>query len=335
MVAELVECRYYEAAENFLHCHLCPFQCKIHPGKMGGCGVRQNVDGVLRSLNYAEVTSVAMDPIEKKPLYHFYPGTHILSLGTFGCNLKCEFCQNWQISQARPATRHLPPAEAVRLAQQYAEQGNNIGIAYTYNEPIIWYEYVYDTAKLAQEAGLKNALVTNGIIEEEPLRELLPLVDALNVDIKSTEEDFYRKLCKGMGWPARRTVEIASQQCHVEITVLIIPGENDSDESLGAIFEWAASVSEQMPVHLSRYDPAYELDAAPTPAATLRRAYELARRYCKFVYVGNVFIPGTSDTECPECETSVVSRSGFASQIRDLTEDGRCESCGAELHVVR
>ncbi len=335
MATELVECRHYDAADGFLHCRLCPFQCKIRPGKVGVCRVRKNVDGVLRSLNYAEVTSVAMDPIEKKPLYHFYPGSHILSLGTFGCNLGCVYCQNWQISQQRPATRRLEPADAVRLAQERAEQGNNIGIAYTYNEPIIWYEYVYDTARLAREVGLKNVLVTNGIIEEEPLRGLLPYVDAMNVDIKSMDEEFYRRLCKGMGWPARRTVEIASEQCHVEITVLIIPGENDSEENLTALFDWAASVDQQMPVHLSRYRPAHQFDAPPTPPETLRKAWELAHQRLEFVYVGNIVIDGTTDTQCPRCQATVVSRSGFSGRIEQLTEDGRCGNCGAELNVIR
>jgi len=332
---ELVECRYYEVGDDFLHCHLCPFNCKIRPGKVGVCRVRKNVDGVLRSLNYAEATSVGMDPIEKKPLYHFYPGTQILSLGTFGCNLSCVYCQNWQISQEQPPTRHLAPAEAVELAEKQAQQGNNIGIAYTYNEPIIWYEYVYDTAKLAQGAGLKNVLVTNGLIEEEPLRELLPYIDAMNVDIKSMDEGFYHKLCKGMGWPARRTVEIAAEQCHVEITVLIIPGENDSDENLEAIFDWAASVNEQMPVHLSRYHPAYKFNAPPTSAETLRRAWELARQRLEFVYVGNIVMDGTTDTQCPQCQATVVSRSGFGSRTEQLTEDGRCGNCGAQLNIIK
>ena len=335
MADELVECRYYEVAEGFLHCHLCPFHCKIRPGKVGGCRVRKNVDGVLRSLNYAEVTSVAMDPIEKKPLYHFYPGTEILSLGTFGCNLSCVYCQNWQISQERPPTQHLTPAAAVHSAEQYAQQGNNIGIAYTYNEPIIWYEYVYDTAKLARQAGLKNVLVTNGLIEEEPLRELLPYIDAMNVDIKSMDEEFYHRLCKGMGWPARRTVEMATEQCHVEITVLIIPGENDSDEDMAAIFDWAASVDEQMPVHLSRYHPAYKFNAPPTPADTLSRVWELACQRLKFVYVGNILIDGTTDTQCPDCGAIVVSRSGVGSRMGQLTEDGRCGNCGAQLNITK
>lgn len=335
MATEPVECRYYEVADDLLQCHLCPFNCKIPLGKTGRCQVRKNVDGVLRSLNYAEVTSVAMDPIEKKPLYHFYPGSQILSVGTFGCNLSCVYCQNWQISQQHPATRHLAPDEAVQQAQRYAQEGNNIGIAYTYNEPIIWYEYVYDTARLAREAGLKNVLVTNGIIEEQPLRELLPYIDAMNVDIKSMDEEFYHRLCKGMGWPARRTVEIAAEQCHVEITVLIIPGENDSEENLAALFDWAASVDQQMPVHLSRYHPGHQFNAPPTPTETLRRAWELACQRLEFVYVGNIFIDGTTDTQCPQCQATAVSRSGFAGRIAQLTEDGRCGNCGAELNIIR
>ncbi len=334
MAQELVECRYYEPAEEYLQCQLCPWHCQIRLGKTGRCGVRQNVDGVLRSLNYGEATSVAMDPIEKKPLYHFYPGSDILSLGTFGCNLSCIFCQNWSISHGRPSTQHLAPQQALELAEEWRTKADNIGIAYTYNEPIIWFEYVYDTARLVHEAGMHNVLVTNGIIEEEPLHELLPYIGAMNVDIKAWSDDFYRKLCGGEAWPARRTVEIAAEQCHVEITILIIPGHNDSDEELGAIFEWAASVREDMPVHLSRYHPALKLDAPPTPAETLQRAYDLAQQRLDHVYVGNIFINGTTDTCCAECGETAISRSGFSSRSRNMTDDGRCGSCGAELNVV-
>lgn len=334
MNEELVECRYYETGEGYLQCQLCPWHCRIPPNKAGICRVRENIGGVLRSLNYAEVTSAHMDPIEKKPLYHFHPGSGILSLGTFGCNLSCKFCQNWEISQGRPPTQHLEPEEALALAQKGQRQSGNIGIAYTYNEPIIWYEYVYDTAQLVHEAGMVNVLVTNGLIEEEPLRELLPYVDAMNVDIKAWSEDFYRKICHGEAWPARRTVEIAAQQCHVEITVLIIPGYNDSDEELEKIFDWAASVRRDMPVHLSRYYPAYKFDAPSTPAETLRHAYQLARQRLEYVYVGNIYIDGTSDTRCPECGEIVINRSGFHSQATNLTEDGRCKSCGAQLNII-
>jgi pyruvate formate lyase activating enzyme len=322
------ECLHYEVAGESIQCKLCPFGCRIAPGKTGRCRVRQNREGKLWSLNWGQVSSAALDPIEKKPLYHFHPGATILSLGTFGCNLTCGFCQNWQISQEQPGTRAMAPRQAVELAESQRSQGN-IGLSYTYNEPLMWYEFVLETAQLVREKGLVNVLVTNGIIEPEPLEELLPYVDAMNVDIKSIREGFYRKLCGGDGRAARRTVEMAFGRCHVEITNLIIPGENDSEEDLSDLFQWAGSVSRRLPVHLSRYHPDYQLDHPATPAGTLRRAYELARQWLDFVYVGNLDLPGTSDTLCPACGATVVSRIGFSA--RSKSPDGRCPSCGEDL----
>lgn len=330
---ELKECRFWESADGEIECHLCPRHCKISLGKVGTCGVRRNVEGVLRSLNYGRVTSVAMDPIEKKPLYHFHPGGNILSLGTFGCNLKCSFCQNWHLSQEQPPTQPLPPEEAVRLAEKYRDAQGNLGIAYTYNEPFIWYEYVLDTAQLAHERGLKNVLVTNGVVEEEPLRELLPYVDAMNVDIKFWRREPYQELCGGPGWRARDTVEIAHSQCHVEVTTLIIPGYNDTDEELEPIFSWVAGLDPKIPLHLSRYHPAYRLQVPATPPETLLQAYELAGRYLEYVYVGNLYLPGTTDTECAECGALLVERSGFAAQPVGLDEQGRCKACGTQTNI--
>jgi pyruvate formate lyase activating enzyme len=327
----LEECLFYDVDADRLRCRLCPFACAIAEDATGRCGARQNVGGKLVSLNFAQVTSAALDPIEKKPLYHFHPGSAILSLGTFGCNLKCEFCQNWSISQQRPPTQTLPPAEAVRLALDSRARGN-IGIAFTYNEPFIWFEYVLQTARLAREAGLLNVLVTNGIVEEQPLRELLPFIDAMNVDIKSIRPEFYRKLCGGDGRAAQRTVELAWGHCTVEITNLVIPGENDSPEDLTALFDWAASVSPKLPVHLSRYHPDFQMNAPATPAQTLRRAYDLARERLDFVYVGNLDLAGTTDTICPACGAVAVERSGFTARAR--TSDGRCPQCHRELGIA-
>jgi len=325
------ECLYYERLDGEVHCHLCPFECRIADGKTGRCRVRENQGGTLWSLNYARVTSTSIDPIEKKPLYHFHPGKSILSLGTFGCNLTCDFCQNWTISQGSPPTQALTPEEAVDLAEQGRAQGN-IGVAYTYNEPVIWYEYVLDTAKLIRERGMVNVLVTNGIIQPEPLQELLPYIDAMNVDIKSISPDFYKKHSGGDGLAARRTVEMAWGNCAVEITNLIIPGENDSEEDLVGMFDWAASVSPRLPLHLSRYHPAYKLHNPPTPEGTMKVAYELARERLEFVYVGNVHINGTTDTLCPRCGATVVERTGFSAH--PLRSDGRCPSCGEDLGIV-
>ena len=329
----LRKCVHYEQADDRLVCHLCVHECKIAEGKTGVCRVRKNVGGTLRSLNYARITSAGMDPIEKKPLYHFHPGSQILSLGTFGCNLSCAFCQNWGISQGNPPTEPLTPEEAVALAKERVAQGN-IGIAYTYNEPIIWYEYVYDTAKLVKEAGLCNVLVTNGIIQEAPLLEILPLVDAMNVDVKSMNDEFYRKLCGApSGELARRTVETAFGRVSVEITNLVVTGENDTEEDFRALTDWAASVSPDLPLHISRYHPAYKLSAPPTPLETLEKAAAIAREKLHYVYVGNAYVPGGGDTVCPGCGEVVVSRQGYSTSSR-LTEDGRCPSCGGDVNMV-
>ena len=333
-MAELKECRWWEAGEGVALCHLCPWQCRVKEGEVGVCQVRRNDGGVLRSLNYGRITSLSLDPIEKKPLYHFHPGRLILSIGTFGCNLSCSFCQNWQISKGQPPTRALSPTEAARAAGEQREAEGNIGLAYTYNEPFIWYEYVQDTARLVREAGMKNVLVTNGMVEEAPLRELLPLVDAMNVDIKFWSNKHYQELCGGPGWRARDTVEIAhGAGCHVEITVLIIPGYNDTDEELTGIFDWAAGVDRALPVHLSRYHPAYQLQAPATPVATLQRAYQLARERLKYVYVGNVNLPGTTDTECADCGAVLVERSGFMADPQGLDPEGRCRACGVQTDL--
>ncbi|MGI5819831.1 MAG: AmmeMemoRadiSam system radical SAM enzyme, partial [Armatimonadota bacterium] len=284
------EAAYWEPAGERVHCLLCPQDCRIGDGGAGICRVRVNVGGTLRTANYAQVTSAAMDPIEKKPLYHFHPGSQILSLGTFGCNLGCMFCQNYTISQGRPATRTMSPEEAVGLAADARSRGN-IGIAYTYSEPIVWFEYVRDTAKLAREAGLKNVLVTNGLIREEPLEELLPVIDAMNVDIKAMDDGFYRSLCGiRSGEVARRTVERAWGRCSVEITNLLVTDENDSEEQVRELVEWAASVSRDLPLHLSRYHPTYRMSAPSTPVDRIQRAAEIARESLNYVYVGNVMV---------------------------------------------
>jgi pyruvate formate lyase activating enzyme len=324
------EARFWEPAGELVRCRLCPWHCEIQPGRTGVCGVRRNEGGTLRSLNYGRVTSLALDPIEKKPLYHFHPGGVILSAGSFGCNLSCSFCQNAEISQGEPPSRRLPPAEAAALAEEYRASSGNLGLAYTYNEPFIWYEYVAETTALLHERGLQNVLVTNGMVETEPLEELLPLIDAMNVDIKFWSHEHYRELCGGPGWRARDTVEQAHGRCHLEITTLIIPGYNDSDEELDRIFRWAASVDPQLPMHLSRYRPAYRLSVPATPPETLLRAYHRAQEYLQYVYVGNLHLPGTTDTECAQCGATLVERAGLSAGPVGLTREGRCQACGAQ-----
>ena len=281
------EALFYERLEDKkIKCVLCPQSCQISEGKTGFCGVRKNIDGRLYSLSYAQISSIALDPIEKKPLYHYHPRESILSIGTKGCNLRCGFCQNWSISQDtdRP-TQRVTCEEIIKKAGDC----HSFGIAYTYNEPLIWYEFVLDTAKLAKKQGLENVLVTNGFINMEPLKNILPFIDAMNIDLKSIEDDFYHKSCKGSLAPVLKTIREAKKSCHIELTNLIIPTLNDSQENLQRLVDWVYdNLGKDVPLHFSRYFPCYKFDIPPTPLATLKKAQEIAERKLKYVYLGNV-----------------------------------------------
>lgn len=285
----MVEAMYYEKMNNGkVHCRLCPHGCILSSGGLGACRARKNIDGRLHSLNYALVTSVSLDPIEKKPLYHFHPGRPILSVGTFGCNFRCGFCQNWTIAQKEAQAMELNPSELADLAEKYVEMGN-IGVAYTYNEPSIWYEYVYEAAKLVRGKGLANVLVTNGFICNEPFEQLLPFIDAMNIDVKAFTEEFYKKQCKGSLEDVVRTVERAASSCHVEITTLLIPGLNDSLEEISSISKWLSSINPEIVLHLTRFFPNYKMTGIPaTPKDVMGKARSAALDNLKHVYLGNI-----------------------------------------------
>ena len=280
---------FYEKMDhNRVLCTLCPHGCVLTEGSTGNCRARKNMEGRLYSVNYGCVASIALDPIEKKPLYHFHPGKLILSAGTFGCNFKCGYCQNWTIAHRDVRTAGIRPSELADMAQEYTGQGN-IGIAYTYNEPSIWYEFVLETAELVREKGLINVLVTNGFINKDPLDRLLPFIDAMNIDVKAFTEDFYRKYCKGSLEHVMKTVERAAGSCHVEITTLIIPSLNDSPDEIDKLAEWISSISPDIVLHLSRFFPNYEMnDIPPTPPEILHALRERAQAHLRHVYLGNV-----------------------------------------------
>lgn len=281
---------YFEKIEDSkVHCSLCPHNCVIKPGSLGACRARKNNGGELFSLNYGEIASISLDQIEKKPLYMFHPGSNILSVGTFGCNLKCSFCQNWSIAHKNPHTVYAEPEEIVQKAVELKEDGN-IGLAYTYNEPSIWYEFVYDTSKLARKEGLYNVLVTNGFISDEPLDELLPYIDAMNIDVKAFTASFYKDICSAALENVKHTVEKAARKCHVEVTTLVIPDLNDSIEEIEELSKWLSGISKEIPLHLSRFFPNYLMqDREITPVSTLNAAKEKASEYLNHVYVGNVW----------------------------------------------
>jgi pyruvate formate lyase activating enzyme len=325
-----LEALHYDQLTNQgVQCNLCPHHCRLQEGKTGLCRVRVNEAGSLKTLNYGEVTSLALDPIEKKPLYHFYPGSNILSIGSWGCNFACDFCQNYRIAQQTPQAYYVAPERIVELAQEYQSAGS-IGVAFTYNEPSIWYEYIKDVAPMLKAAGFKVVLVTNGFIEKKPLQELVPFIDAVNVDVKAFQDDFYRRICRGRLKPVQENVEYLLSRVHTEITNLIIPGLNDKGEEIRELSRWLASLNADTPLHLSRYHPAYKMNLPPTTETIMRQSYAIAREYLPYVYIGN--LPGEdNNTYCKNCNNLLMSRKDYVTNICGI-KDGVCSKCNKKFN---
>ncbi len=329
----------YDKKKEIVTCHLCPHNCRLEKGQGGRCGVREypvGREGTLMTLNYGKCVSCALDPIEKKPLYHFYPGNDIFSIGTVGCNLDCSFCQNWSIAHdfGRAETAFLKPEEIVEVIKSRIPEDRWRGVAYTYNEPSIWYEYVYDTSRLMHREGIKNVLVTNGFINRDPLEKILPYVNAMNIDVKGFNEDFYRKYCGGKLEAVKETVELASSVCHVEVTNLVIPTLNDSLEETGRLVDWLAGINPEMPLHFSRYIPAHKMKLYPTPVETLEKALHRAREKLAYVYIGNVRDTAFSHTYCSRCDRLLLRRTGFMTKNEGINESHSCRECGKEVFIT-
>ena len=329
------EANYYTRRGEKILCELCPQECRLQEGQAGICGVRRVEAGKLVTSNYGFCASLALDPIEKKPLYHFFPGWEILSLGTTGCNLHCSFCQNWSLARNKIGREmeSVTPAELLALLRRQPARGQ-LGVAYTYNEPTVWYEFVRAAAELIAATGYQNILVTNGLIKAQPLGELLPFVQALNVDVKAFRESFYRRYCQGKGFKeVLRTVEQALPVCHVELTYLLIPGLNDSPAEIGDFVSWVASLDREIPVHFSRYFPQYRLTLPPTPLETMQMAWETAREKLFYVYLGNVLDDERSATYCPSCRQPLISRGGY--RLLNTGLKGKCcKNCGYTIRLT-
>lgn len=318
---------YTKGYDELVYCVLCPHYCKIPNGELGRCRGRQNIEGSLYSINYGKVTSYGFDPIEKKPLYHFYPGSNIFSLGTFGCNLECDFCQNWQIVYNDTLSHHIDNKDIITLAMAQ----ESIGIAYTYNEPTIYYEFVYDLARLAKEKGLKSVLVTNGFINPEPLEKLLPYIDAMNIDLKSIEDGYYISHCKGRIQPVLDTIEMVAGKTHLEVTTLVIDEENSSMEQIELLSEKLASIDKDIPLHLSRYFPSHKMTLPATKMGTLILARDIARKHLNYVYIGNLW-GIDNNTYCPKCYNQLVDRHNCCEVMGIL--DNKCSKCGENINIV-
>jgi pyruvate formate lyase activating enzyme len=331
-----MEADYYQKLrDNKVQCLLCPHECRINPGNFGICKVRENRDGILYTTVYEKACAFRFDPIEKKPLYHFYPGSEILSIGTVGCNLHCKFCQNWEISQCCSKDYpYLKPLTVDEVMDSLDEKEDNIGIAYTYNEPTIYFEYMMALAKRVKEAGMKNVAVTNGFISKHPLDELLDHIDAFNVDLKAFTEDFYRRITGSKLKPVKESIlAIRKKGRHLELTNLVITGLNDKEDVFEEMVRWIASeLGPGTPLHLSRYFPSYELDAPATPVDTLTSLFDIARKHLHFVYLGNTDISAGRKTFCPSCGHVVIDRRGYQTYKSGLDLAGNCQNCGQ--HVI-
>jgi pyruvate formate lyase activating enzyme len=331
------EASFYEKLKNLaVQCRLCPRECVIVSGKRGYCGVRENKSGKLYALSYAKPVAIHSDPIEKKPLFHFLPGTSAFSVATAGCNLKCKFCQNWEISQARTEDlryEYIEPAELV----QKARDSRSLTIAYTYSEPTIFYEYMLETAKAARLGQLKNVMHSNGYINEEPLRELAKYLDAANIDLKGFSDEYYTRLSQGSLAPVLRSLKILKESgVHLEITNLILPGYNDDLATITKMCLWIKdNLGADTPIHFSRFYPMYKLIALiPTPVETLEKAANTARDCgLKYVYIGNIPGHAAENTYCPKCLKAVIERSGYMVSRINL-QKGRCKSCQQKIEGI-
>ena len=331
------EAMLYDKVEKALNCKICQRRCIISEGNRGFCTMRENDGGKLYTLNYAAASSVAVDPIEKKPLFHFYPGSTSFSLGTLGCNFRCRYCQNWTISQAdleTVPTNDIPPERAVELAKEYGCRS----ISWTYNEPTMWFEYTLDSAKLAHKEDIKTVYVTNGYMSEEALELLAPHLDAANVDLKGMSDRFYSELCDARLQPVLDNIKrMQEAKIHMEITNLVIPGYNDSEEDLKALIKFMVDeVGVEVPLHFTMFFPYYQMqEVPPTEIQTLEKAYKMAKEAgMKYVYVGNVPHTDGENTRCPECGELLIERDGFQIVDEKLEKTRKCPSCGAGIDIV-
>ena len=331
------EAKYYETLDgDKVKCTLCPHECILKEGQTGICRTRKNIKGILYTLAYGNPVAVHIDPIEKKPLTHFYPRSKAFSIATAGCNLSCKNCQNWEISQASPLdlpSYNLSPEEIVELAQK----NNCKSIAYTYTDPVAFYEYTLDTAKIARQKGIKNVLISAGFINPEPLEELAPYIDAANIDLKSFDDKIYKRLNAGRLQPVLDTLKILKKHgVWLEITNLIIPDWNDSEEMLEKMCHWLVENGfENYPLHFSRFHPTYKLPDTPsTPVSTLEKAIEIAKQKgIKYPLIGNVWGHKYESTFCPVCGNPVIERIGFEVKKINISQ-GKCVFCNTKIDGI-
>jgi pyruvate formate lyase activating enzyme len=319
--------------DRYIECRLCPHFCKISAGRNGICGVRKNTGEKIELSTYGVISGYSLDPVEKKPLYHFFPGHNILSMGSYGCNMRCDFCQNWNISQ-QSAGSFSSQIDPDKILKDATSSYKNIGLAFTYNEPIVWFEFMRDVAVKIKEKDLYTVMVSNGFVNSDPLKEITGFIDAFNIDLKAFNEEFYKRLTGAELGPVKESLkQIAKAGKHLEVTTLVIPGRNDSEQEIEVEAKWIAEeLGNETPLHLSRYFPMYKRDDPATPQATLNSLFDVASKYLKNVYMGNTSSITGQDTACNKCGAIVTKRSGYNTRLINLDSEGKCSECGNQVY---
>ena len=315
--------------DKYLECRLCPHLCKIREGKTGICGVRKNSGERIDLLTYGVISGYSLDPVEKKPLYHFFPGHKILSVGSYGCNMRCDFCQNWHISQ-KTMDKFMANTSTDMILEDAVTSYGNIGLAFTYNEPVIWFEYMRDVAVAIKEKGMATAMISNGFVNSYPLSEIITFIDAFNIDLKAFNPDFYKKFTGADIEPVKETLKtIAVSGKHLEITTLIIPGRNDDQAEMEEEAKWiAGELGDETPLHLSRYYPTYKSKNPPTAQSTLQILSDTARKHLKNVYLGNTSSSTGQQSFCTGCASVITHRTGYSTRLINIDNEGKCTKCG-------
>jgi pyruvate formate lyase activating enzyme len=323
----------YREYDNYLECLLCPHFCKIAEGKTGICRVRKNNGREIELLTYGALSGYAVDPVEKKPLYHFFPGKDILSIGSYGCNLRCDFCQNHNISQAKGPLSDIRTGTK-KISDDALKTKNNIGVAFTYNEPVIWFEFMRDVAEMIKNENLYTVMISNGFVNAVPLAEITGFIDAFNIDLKAFNKNFYKKLTGADLEPVKKSLkQIARSGRHIEITTLVVPGQNDDEKDMEMQSKWIADeLGKNVPLHLSRYFPMYKRDNPATPQETLKKLFTIASEYLDNVYLGNTLSSYGQNTMCSKCGIVVTRRSGYKTHVLNLDKKGMCTNCGTEVY---
>lgn len=328
---------FYNIVESGLECRLCPHTCIVKNNSFGVCGVRYNDSGILISKNYGKVSALNFDPIEKKPLYHFYPGKGILSLGSYGCNMSCNFCQNHSISQHRyNKPDHYDRTFTIdEIIERSRSLKDNTGLAYTYNEPIVWFEFMVDLAKRIKKIGQKNVMVSNGYVNRAPLMELLPLIDAFNIDLKAFDNGFYKAQTGAKLENVLETIKlISTANIHLELTMLVIPGLNDDRDTFNRMLDWIVdNCNKNVVLHLSKFFPNYKSNQSITPDKELIELISIATKKLNHVYLGNTYLETGRDTMCPGCSEIIIRRSGYSTDTSGIGPDQKCKNCDLDLGV--